>query len=101
MGEIVLPGNLNKYSGKSEPEFRLELAIVLYQELKVPAGKAAEIAGISRMEFWEELGKRNIPLNYDVADFEQDVQNIRQAKSGTSFRLSDTLIKHIMKVAGE
>jgi len=58
MSEIILPNDLCKYSGKNEAEFRLELAIILYQELQVPPGKAAEIAGLSRIEFWEELGKK-------------------------------------------
>jgi len=46
--------------------------------VKIPAGKAGEFAGLSRVEFWEELGKRDIPLNYDVKEFEQDVENIRR-----------------------
>jgi predicted HTH domain antitoxin len=81
MDQIILPGNLFEHSGKTEAELRLALAIFLYRELKLPAGKAGEFAGLSRIEFWEELGKRNIPLNYDVKEFEQDVENIRRFKS--------------------
>lgn len=81
MGQIILPGDLSEYSGKTEEEFRLALAIFLYRELKVPVGKAGQVARLSRIEFWEELGKRNISINYDVEDFEQDVENIRRCRS--------------------
>jgi predicted HTH domain antitoxin len=81
MGQIILSSDLSQYSGKSEDEFRLALAIFLYSELKVPAGKAGQVAGMSRIEFWEELGKRNVPINYDVDDFEQDLENIRRFRS--------------------
>lgn len=80
MGQIILPGDLSEYSGMSEKDFRMALAIFLYKELKVPAGKAGQVAGLSRIEFWEELGKRNIAVNYDVADFDQDLENIRRFK---------------------
>ena len=80
MGQIILPEDFGKYSGKSEEEFRIALAIFLYKELKVPAGKAGKVVGLSRVEFWEELGKRNIARNYDVEDFDQDLENIRHFK---------------------
>lgn len=50
--------------GKSEQEVRIELAIFFYKEYQISPGKAGAIAGLSRIEFWEELGKRKIPINY-------------------------------------
>ncbi|MBK8564330.1 MAG: UPF0175 family protein [Saprospiraceae bacterium] len=80
MGQIVLPGQLFEHSGKSEEEIRLAIAIFLYQELKLPAGKAGAFAGLSRIAFWEELGKRNIPLNYDLHEFEADLEGLKRFK---------------------
>lgn len=84
MGQIVIPENMLASSGKTETEIRLAFAIFMYSELKASAGKAAQFAKIPRIEFWEELGKRNIPINYDIPDFEQDLENIRQFREKTS-----------------
>jgi predicted HTH domain antitoxin len=84
MGLITLPENLTQYSGMTERELRIALAIFLYRELKVPTGKAGQFAGLTRIEFWEELGKRNIPLNYDAEAFEEDLEAIRRFKSKQS-----------------
>lgn len=83
MGQIVIPENMLASSGKTETEIRLAFAIFMYSELKVSAGKAAQFAKIPRIEFWEELGKRNIPMNYDIPDFEQDLENIRQFRENS------------------
>ena len=84
MGQIVIPENILASSGKTKTEIQLAFAIFMYSELNVSAGKAAQFAKISRIEFWEELGKRNIPMNYDVPDFEQDLENISRFREKTS-----------------
>jgi predicted HTH domain antitoxin len=80
MGQIILPSQLFEHTGKSEAEIRLAIAIFLYQELKLPAGKAGAFAGLSRIAFWEELGKRNIPLNYGPNEFEEDLESLKRFK---------------------
>ena len=83
MGQIIIPENLFASSGKTEAEIRLAFAVFMYSDLKVSAGKAAQFAGLTRMVFWEELGNRNVPINYDIPDFEQDLENIRRFKEKT------------------
>lgn len=39
-------------------------AIKLYQSRKLSSGKAAKLAGVSRIEFFDKLGKANVAL-YD------------------------------------
>jgi predicted HTH domain antitoxin len=39
-------------------------AIKLYQGRKLSSGKAAQLAGLSRIEFFDKLGKADVPL-YD------------------------------------
>ena len=49
-----------------------ELAVHLYAEAKLSFGKAREVA---RMRFWELqqlLASRQIPVHYDVEEFEED-----------------------------
>jgi predicted HTH domain antitoxin len=52
----------------SERDAVVDIAIGLYTRDQVSLGRAAEIAGLSSPEFLAELGRRQIPINYDVDD---------------------------------
>jgi predicted HTH domain antitoxin len=53
-----------------------DVAIGLYKREQVSLGRAAEIAGVSSPEFLDELGRRRIPVNYDVDDLHADVATL-------------------------
>ncbi len=60
----------------SNEEARLFLAIKLFELGKVSLGKAAEIAGYSKLAFMEILGKYKIPvINYSPKDLKEDIEN--------------------------
>jgi len=65
------------YTRKEEDEpgesANLERAIQLYQEGTLSSGKASKVAGISRIAFQKELGRRQIPVNYDEEELEKDL----------------------------
>lgn len=50
-----------------------DIAIGLYKREQVSLGRAAEIAGVSSPQFLDELGRRRIPINYDVDDLREDM----------------------------
>jgi predicted HTH domain antitoxin len=50
-----------------------ELALSLYQRDILPFGKARELANMSKWEFYEELGKRNIDRHYTMENFQEDL----------------------------
>lgn len=52
---------LRKSPAEFAVEMRLAAAIHWYSQAMVSQGKAAEIAGLSRAEFLEELFRRKIP----------------------------------------
>jgi predicted HTH domain antitoxin len=52
----------------SERDALVDIAIGLYKRQEISLGRAAEIAGVSSVEFLEELGRRRIPINYDADD---------------------------------
>jgi predicted HTH domain antitoxin len=56
---------------------RLELAVALYAQALLSVGKAAELAGIDRIRFDEELFRRHVPMQYDASDLAQDVAYAR------------------------
>jgi predicted HTH domain antitoxin len=61
----------------TEADLRTELAITLFQQERVTLGTASQIAGMHQMEFHQLMGSRGICIHYDVAEFEEDLHNIR------------------------
>lgn len=62
----------------SMDEIRLMLGIWLFTEKDYSLGKAAEVAGLHKVLFQKELGKRAIPQKYSVADLEHDAAMARR-----------------------
>jgi predicted HTH domain antitoxin len=61
----------------SESDLRTELAIALFQQERITLGTASQIAGMHQMEFQQLIGSRGICIHYDVEEFEEDIQNLR------------------------
>ena len=62
-----------------EKVLKLELATALYRRGIISFGKARKLAGVSKWEFLEELGKRKIERHYTEKELEED---LAFAKSG-------------------
>lgn len=58
-------------------ELRLELALALYQRKVLSLGKARLLAGMTRWEFEEQLGKRRVYRHYSRVDLEEDIRYAR------------------------
>ena len=56
-----------------EPELRKELALALYQRGALSLGKARSLAQMTRWEFEELLGRRQVKRHYTDLDVEGDV----------------------------
>ena len=76
--DVIIPKEFASLAGKTENELKLELAIFFYKAFKISSGKAARFAGIPRVVFYRELGNHKVPVNYDVADFEQDLKTLEK-----------------------
>lgn len=57
-----------------EEELRRELALALYQRRILPVSKACSLAGVSRWEFEERLGQREVVRHYTQPDLEEDMR---------------------------
>ena len=62
----------------SADEMKQELAVVLFQREKLTLGQASRLAGMNRVEFQRLVASRRIPPHYDVADFEADLNTLRE-----------------------
>ena len=74
---LVIPDDILAASDMSEADLKLEVAIILYKREKISAGKACEWLGLNLIEFRRELGTRGLTINYDVEDFQADLETLR------------------------
>lgn len=65
----------------SADQVRAALATHLFLEGLISIGKAAELAGVPRVEFEWLLAEMGLPtVRYDLADYEQDLGGLAEAE---------------------
>jgi predicted HTH domain antitoxin len=62
----------------SESELLQEIAILLFQKEKLTLGQASQMAAVSQLQFQHLLASRQIPIHYDVEDFEADLKTLQE-----------------------
>lgn len=58
---------------EAEARLKLELAVSLYAQNALGLGKAAELAGMSRLGLNDVLAARGIPMHYGQKELEEDL----------------------------
>jgi len=74
---VVIPNDILQATKMTEDEMILEIALMLYDRQKISSGKVRAWTGLTVIEFQHELAKRGLYLNYDVEDFQSDVQTLQ------------------------
>ena len=77
---IVIPQDILEAAKTTEEELKIELALLLYKQNKISSGKVRAWLGLSVLDFQHELAKRDLYLNYDVEDLNQDVETLKSLK---------------------
>ncbi|MCI5219712.1 MAG: UPF0175 family protein [Candidatus Electrothrix sp. LOE2] len=68
---------LNETKKEFTRKMKLYAAMELYRLQKLSMGKAAELAGINKVDFLFELGRCDIPvINYDEDDFGEEIARV-------------------------
>ncbi len=75
---IVIPNELLTATRMTEAEMKQEIAVMLFQKEKLTLGQASRFASMNRIAFQHLLASRQIPVHYDVEDFEEDIKNLRE-----------------------
>jgi len=75
---FVIPDDILQATRMTEEELRQEIAVLLFQKEKLTLGQACGLAGMSRLQFQHLLASRQIPMHYDVTEFEEDLKTIRE-----------------------
>lgn len=74
---VTIPDEVLTAARMSEDELRQEVAVMLFERNKLTMGQACRLAGLPRLQFQHLLASRQIPIHYDVADFEADLETLR------------------------
>lgn len=78
---VVISDEMLRAAQFDEAEFRVELAIWLYQQQRLSLGQAIEWSGVDRLEFQRRLRERGIPIHYDESDLQRDVETIAKLRT--------------------
>jgi predicted HTH domain antitoxin len=81
---IEIPEDLPRAVGASDEdiarEAQLALAILWYDRGLISQGKGAELAGLTRAEFIDELGRANVSaIQTSVDELREEMEQIRNA----------------------
>lgn len=77
---VTIPDEVLVLGEMTPDDVVAEIAVLLYQRRKASLGKAAELAKMGTGDFLRLLGSRDIPIDYDVDDFRQDVETLRKLR---------------------
>lgn len=76
--QLELPSDLLDATRLTEAELRTELAVHLFEQERLSLGKASELAGYDVARFMLLLGSRDIPMHYDIEEYEADLETLRR-----------------------
>lgn len=74
---VVIPDEVLEAAQMTEAELKQEVAVMLFERGKLSLGRASRLAGMGRVEFQQLLASRDIPMQYDLADLEADIETLR------------------------
>lgn len=75
---LEIPDDIAKTIPLGEGDWLREIAIALFQQELITLGSASRIARMHQIEFQKLIASRGICIHYDVEDFEQDIQHLRE-----------------------
>ena len=78
---LTIPDNIIAQTDMTPAELMLEFAIFLYQRERLSLAQAARLAGLSRIQFQQNLAERKIPLNFGIEDLQQELDIIEKVKN--------------------
>ena len=75
---ILIPDEILQSTRMTEYELRQEIAVLLFQLDKLSLGQASTLAQLPQWQFQALLASRQIPVHYDIAEFEADLQTLHK-----------------------
>jgi len=73
---LVISDDIMKAAHITADEMKQDIAASLYQKERISLAKAAKFAGMDRVKFQHLLASKNIPINFAVKDYKNDLGNL-------------------------
>ena len=80
MPDVIIPDNIVRATNLNEQELLLKVAIDLYTEGRLTLEQASELAQLGRINFQRALSDQGISINFDIPDFQEDLQTLSNRK---------------------
>lgn len=74
---LTIQDEIMAWAKLTEQELLEEIVIMLYKKQKLSFGQAAKSLNLDYSEFQHLLGKNEIPVNYDVNEFMEDMETLK------------------------
>ena len=78
---VVISDDYLQAARMSPAELLQEVAVMLFGQHRLTLGQASRLAGLSQYRFQHLLASREIPVHYDVEEFEADLVALRNARA--------------------
>ncbi|MBU1148149.1 MAG: UPF0175 family protein [Candidatus Omnitrophica bacterium] len=75
---IEIPREVIHAARLKPEELKRELAVLLFQQERLSFGKAREMAGMTVWAFQHLLASRDIPVHYNLEDYEEDLSTLKE-----------------------
>ena len=75
---VELPDSPAAAAKLTPEEARLSVAFALYREGRLSTAQCAELAGLTRRAFMDELAHHRVEAPYTVADLDTDLATLRK-----------------------
>jgi predicted HTH domain antitoxin len=75
---LVIPDEILQATHMTSGELMQEIAVLLYQKEKLTLGQASRLSRMSQLQFQFLLASRQIPVHYDIAEFDADLKTLRE-----------------------
>jgi predicted HTH domain antitoxin len=80
--DLVISEDTLRAAHTSADELKQEIAVMLFSQDRLTLVQAAEVAEMSPFAFQHLLASREISPHYDVAEFEEDLEALREQEEG-------------------
>jgi predicted HTH domain antitoxin len=80
--DLVISEDTLRAAHTTADELKQEIAVMLFSQDRLTLVQAAEVAGMSPFAFQHLLASREIGPHYDVDDFEEDLETLRERSEG-------------------
>lgn len=75
---VLIPDEVLHIAHMTAEELMQEIAVLLFQKEKLTLGQASRLAGMSQLQFQFLLASRQIPVHYDIVEFEADLKTLHE-----------------------